>query len=140
MATNAKWTVIFDNKIIIKNYAEGTSEGVGYIIDDDAFWNQSKFSNIWAIQYGTSITSDEVEYRDETPHSAYDSSVLGDISQFANKWDSAHLARLQSNWDNDTLSIEDPVGAAETISETFRDETEAEKITRLGARPTSYSS
>ena len=49
------------------------------------FWNQSKFSNIWAIQYGTSNTSDEVEYRDGTPHSAYDSSVLGDINDFITK-------------------------------------------------------
>ncbi len=124
MATNANWTIVFEDKKIIKNYAEGADEGVGYNIDDDAFWNQSKFSNIWAIQYGTSISTDTVEYRDETPHSEYDSSVLGDISQFSSKWDSAHLAQLQDNWDNDNAD----------------GETDAEKITRLGARPTSYSS
>ena len=50
---------------------------------------------------------------------------LGDFrSQFITKWDAAHLAQLQSNWDNDNVE----------------GETEAEKITRLGARPTSYSS
>ena len=37
---------------------------------------------------------------------------------------SAHLAQLQSDWDNDNLD----------------GETSAEKIARLGARPTSYSS
>ena len=94
MATNANWTVVFDDKIVIKNHAEGASEGVGYKIDDDAFWNDSKFSNIWAIQYGTSVTSDEVEYRDETPHTSFADANLGDISQFSNRWVSAHLAQL----------------------------------------------
>ena len=124
MATNATWTVIFEDKSVIKNYAEGAGEGVGYKIDDDTFWNQSKFSNIWAIQYGTSVSTDEVEYRDETPHSSFADANIGDISQFTNKWDSAHLTELQSVWDNDNVE----------------GETDAEKITRLGARPTSYSS
>ena len=30
MATNANWTVVFEDKCIIKNYAEGASEGVAY--------------------------------------------------------------------------------------------------------------
>jgi hypothetical protein len=124
MATNANWTIVFDDKKVIKNYAEGASEGIGYVISDDSFWSDSKFSNIWAIQYGNSIISDEVEYRDSTPHSSFADANIGDISQFSNKWDSEHLAQLQSNWDNDNVE----------------DETEAEKITRLGARPTSYSS
>jgi hypothetical protein len=125
MASKGNWTIVFEDKIIIKNHAEGGSEGVGYkILDDDAFWNDSKFSNIWAIQYGNSVVSDEVEYRDETPHSSYAEANLGDISQFTSKWDSAHLTKLQSNWDNDYIE----------------GETEAEKIVRLGARPTSYSS
>jgi hypothetical protein len=135
MAAKGNWTIVFDDKLVIKNYAEGASEGIGYPIDDDAFWNDTKFSNIWAIQYGTSNTSDEVEYRDTTPHSSFAEANIGEISQFSNKWDAAHLAQLQSNWDNNTLSIEDPADSG-----TFRDETEAEKITRLGARPTSYSS
>ncbi len=124
MATNATWTVIFEDKSVIKNYAEGAGEGVGYKIDDDTFWNQSKFSNIWAIQYGTSVSTDEVEYRDETPHSSFADANIGDISQFTNKWDAAHLNKLQSDWDDSSVD----------------GETDAEKITRLGARPTSYTS
>jgi len=124
MATNANWTIIFEDKKIIKNYAEGADEGVGYVINDDAFWSQSKFSNIWAIQHGTSVSTDEVEYRDTTPHSTFADADIGAIGDFSNKWDAAYLAQLQSDWDNNNAV----------------DETEAEKIARLGARPTSYSS
>ena len=130
MASKGNWTVIFEDKIIIKNHAEGASEGIGYKIDNDAFWNDSKFSNIWAIQYGTSVSTDEVEYRDSTPHSSFVDANIGDISQFSSKWDSAHLAQLQVDWDSDNLVNENGVST----------ETEAEKITRLGVRPTSYSS
>jgi hypothetical protein len=130
MASKGNWTVVFEDKAVIKNYAEGASEGIGYKIEDDAFWNDSKFSNIWAIQYGNSVTSDEVEYRDETPHSSYADANLGDISQFSNKWDAAHLVQLQADWDSDNLYNEDGTSA----------ETSEEKISRLGARPTSYSS
>jgi hypothetical protein len=129
MASKGNWTVVFDDKIIIKNYAEGASEGIGHVINDDAFWNQSKFSNIWAIHYGNANTSDEVEYRDETPHSSFVDANLGNISDFSSRWDSAHLAQLQADWDADDYFAEDGT-----------QETEAEKITRLGARPTSYSS
>tara|TARA_R110002153_G_scaffold247327_1_gene403400 strand:- start:893 stop:1270 length:378 start_codon:yes stop_codon:yes gene_type:complete len=125
MATNANWTIVFDDKLVIKNYAEGENEGIGYNISDDSFWNQSKFSNIWAIQLGTSNSSDEVEHRDETSHCSYADANLGDISQFSDRWDAAHLTQLQSDWDSNNASD---------------DETEAEKIARLGARPTSYSS
>jgi len=118
MAAKGNWTVVFEDKGIQKE------NGIRYIINDDAFWNQSKFSNIWAIQYGTSVTSDEVEYRDTTPHSSYADANLGDFQEFINRWDSAHLSKLQSDWDNDNVD----------------GETEAEKIARLGARPTSYSS
>jgi len=135
MATNGNWTVVFDDKMIIKNFAEGASQGIGYKIDDDSFWSDSKFSNIWAIQHGTSVTSDEVEYRDTTPHSSFVDADIGDISQFSNRWDSAHLTQLQSDWDNNNQQVEDPAESG-----TFRDETEAEKIARLGARPTTYSS
>ena len=132
MATNANWTIIFDDKSILKNYNEGAEIGgaVGYKINNDSFWSDSKFSNIWAIQHGTSITSDEVEYRDETPHSSFADANIGDINQFSSKWDSAHLAKLQSNWDSNNAVDEDGNST----------ETEAEKIIRLGARPTSYSS
>jgi hypothetical protein len=122
MATNAKWTVVFEDKMIIKQ--SGDAAGTSYKIDDNSFWSDPKFSNIWAIQHGTSITSDEVEYRDSTPHSSFSDANIGDINQFSSRWDSAHLAQLQSNWDDDNVD----------------GETESEKITRLGARPTSYSS
>jgi len=101
MATNAQWTVVFEDKMIIKNHAEGASKGIGYTISDDSFWAQGKFSNIWAIQYATSNTSDSVEYRDDTPHSSWEDANLGDFQDFITRWDSAHLAQLQSDWDND---------------------------------------
>jgi len=114
MATNSTWTVVFEDKMIIKQSGDGAGP---YTIEDDAFWNQSKFSNIWAIQYGTGETSDEVEHRDTTPHCSWTDANLGDFQDFIDKWDSAHLAQLQANWDADS-----------------RDESEK------GARPTSYSS
>ena len=123
MATNSDWIVIFDDKTIVK---KGTDEG-SYVIDDDAFWNDSKWSNIWAIQYKNDNHdyNDSVEYRDETPHATWNAAGLGDFNiQFISRWDAAHLAKIQSNWDNDNAE----------------DETEAEKIARLGERPTSYSS
>jgi hypothetical protein len=122
MATNATWTVVFDDKLIIKQ--DGDGKGPHEIETDDAFWNQSKFSNIWAIQYGNAVESDQVEYRDTTPHSSYADANLGDFQQFIDKWDAAHLSQLQSNWDEDNVD----------------GETSEEKIARLGARPTSYSS
>ena len=117
MASKGNWTIVFEDKLVIKNHAEGASKGIGYKIDDDAFWNQQKFSNIWAIQYGNLNNLDEVEYRDETPHSSYEDANLGSISQFSDKWDVVHLSKLQSDWDAD-------------------ERPESEK----GARPTSYSS
>ena len=129
MATNAKWTVVFEDKMIIKQ--TGSDQG-GYIINDDTFWNDPKWSNVWAIQYKDDDEdyNDTVEHRDETPHSTWTLAGLGDFnSQFISKWEAAHLAKLQLNWDNDNLLNEDGTPG----------ETEAEKITRLGARPTSYS-
>ena len=122
MATNANWTVIFDDKNIIKN--TGAEAGTGYKINDDAFWSQAKYSNIWAIQHGTSTAADEVEQRDSTPHCSFSAEGLGDIQDFITKWDTAHLAALQATWDANNVE----------------GETEGEKISRLGARPTSYSS
>ena len=122
MATNAQWTVVFDDKLVIKQ--SGDAAGTGYNIVDNDFWGLAKWNNIWAIQYGTSNPSDTVEYRDETPHSTWEAANLGDFSDFITRWDSAHLTQLQSNWDNNNVE----------------DETESDKIARLGARPTSYSS
>ena len=124
MAAQGNWTIVFEDKCIIKNHAEGAQEGVGYIIQDNDFWGLSKWSNIWAIQYGTSNPSDTVEYRDATPHSSWEDANLGDFSDFITKWDAVHLSKLQSDWDDDNVD----------------DETEEDKIARLGARPTSYSS
>ena len=122
MATNATWTVVFDDKMIIKQ--SGDAGGTSYVIEDNDFWGLAKWNNIWAIQYGTFEPSDTVEYRDKTPHSTWEDANLGDFQDFITRWDSAHLAQLQSNWDNDNVE----------------DESEADKIARLGARPTSYSS
>jgi hypothetical protein len=122
MATNATWTVVFDDKCVIKN--TGAEAGTGYVVVDNDFWGLAKWNNIWAIQYGTANPSDTVEYRDETPHSSWEDADLGDFQDFITRWDSAHLAQLQANWDADTLD----------------GESESDKIARLGARPTSYSS
>ena len=122
MTTNAQWTVVMEDKKIIKQ--SGDAAGTPYEINDNDFWGLAKWNNIWTIQYGTSDPSDTVEYRDGTPHSTWEDANLGDFSDFTSRWDSAHLAQLQSNWDNDNVS----------------DETEADKIARLGSRPTSYSS
>jgi len=131
MASLGNWTVVFDDKIIIKQSGDGAAS---YIIDDNAFWSQSKYSNIWAIQYGTSPTSDEVEYKDETPHSSFADANLGSFQDFITKWDSAHLAKLQSVWDQDVLITYNEDGSVNTT------ESEADQIARKGSRPTSYSS
>ena len=135
MATNSKWTVVMEDKKIINH---GVKDARGFstaykILDDDAFWNQEKFSNIWAIQYGTFAPSDTVEHRDSTPHCTWEEADLGDISQFTDKWDAAHLAQLQADWDNDVVTTQDAEGN-EIV------ESEADQIARKGERPTSYSS
>ena len=125
MATNATWTVIFDDKIIInQSVLNADGFGTAYKIVDNDFWGLAKWNNIWAIQYGTSNPSDTVEYRDSTPHSTWEDANLGDFQDFITRWDSAHLAQLQSDWDNDNVD----------------GESESDKIARLGTRPTSYSS
>ena len=126
MATNSTWTVVFEDKKITKH--AGDAAGTFYKLVDashDSFWNDAKWTNIWAIQYGTTPSSDEVEHRDTTPHCSWAEASLGSFEdQFIDRWDAAHLAQIQFDWDNDN---EDG-------------ETEAEKIARAGARPTSYSS
>ena len=122
MATNASWTVVLEDKLVIKQSGDGA--GNAYTISDNDFWGLAKWNNIWAIQYGTSNPSDTVEYRDETPHSTWEDANLGDFQDFITRWDSAHLAKLQSDWDNDNVDGE----SAE------------DKIARLGAKPTSYTS
>ena len=77
----------------------------------------------------TSDPSDTIEYRDQTPHSTWEDANLGDFQDFITSWDAAHLSKLQSDWDNDN-----------EVDEEGNPESEADKIARLGARPTSYSS
>jgi hypothetical protein len=113
MATNANWTIVFEDKIIIKQSGDDAGS---YIIDDDAFWATTTFQNIWAIQSGATNTSDEVEHRDGSAHNSLADEGVN-IQLFIDKWDAAHLAKLQASWDDD-------------------DRDESEK----GARPTSYSS
>ena len=124
MASNGTWAVIFDDKKIIKKSDDFANNPTGYKVNDDSFWSQSKFNNIWAIQYENSNVSDQIEYRDETPHSSYADANLGNFSEFITRFDSADLSQLQSDWDSDIIE----------------DETDVEKIARIGARPTSYSS
>ena len=101
MATNATWTVVFEDKLVIKQ--SGDAAGTPYTIDDNDFWGLAKWNNIWAIQYGTSNPKDTVEYRDETPHSTWEDANLGDFQDFVTRWDSAHLTQLQTNWDNNNV-------------------------------------
>ena len=129
----ATWTVIFEDKTIYKR--NGAENGTSYLINDNSFWSQEKFLNIWSIQYQSNPITHEVEYRNNKLQSSYADADIGDFSQFITKWDEAHLNQLQSNWDNNNIQVEDPVG-----SETFRNETSSEKISRLGERPTSYNS
>ncbi len=132
MAKHGSWTVIFEDKLVIKKNGEyGIEDGCGHQINDDAFWSQSKFSNLHAIQFTDDNTdNDQVEYNDNSPNGLYDASVLGDFDEFISRWDAAHLTFLQETWDEDNILNED--GSA--------GETEAEKVVRLGARPTTYSS
>tara|TARA_E500000318_G_C3492927_1_gene185184 strand:- start:441 stop:839 length:399 start_codon:yes stop_codon:yes gene_type:complete len=131
MATNAQWTVVFDDKVIINHAVKNSANfSTAYFLTDssyDSFWSDAKWSNVWAIQYKDDDHdyNDTVEFRDETPHKTWTQANLGDFrTQFVSKWDAAHLAQLQSDWDNNNVD----------------GETSEEKVTRLGARPTSYSS
>ena len=93
MATNANWTIVFEDKVIIKQSGDGA--GNAYTIDDNAFWATTAFQNIWAIQSGTSNSSDEVEYIDGSPNSSFSDANLGDIQVFIDKWNEAHQEHTQ---------------------------------------------
>jgi hypothetical protein len=138
---HGNWTVVFPDKRIIKKTDDFNIEtGRGYVIDDDAFWNQSKFSNLNAIQFTDDNTdNDQVEYSDTSPNGSYDANVLGNFSQFIEKFDVAHLAQIQAEWDADVLTV-DNENFGEEGELALREETTAEQITRKGPRPTSYSS
>ena len=128
---NSKWTVIFDDKQII-NQSIKNEDGwpQRYIIDnDDAFWSDAKWNNIHAIQFidDDNDHNDCVEYVPGTlgRNTSWAEANLGSFrDQFIVKWDAAHLARLQKDWDDDNGEGETP----------------EQKINRLGNRPTSFTS
>lgn len=126
MAKHGTWTVVFDDQMIIKRTGEFNKDtALGYQCGGTDFWNQAKFSEIHAIQFtDDSIDNDQVEYKDTRPNSGYDVNTLGNFQQFIDLWDSKHLSVMQENWDNNNIENETP----------------EEKIIRLGARPTIYSS
>ena len=43
MATNAQWTVIFEDKMIVKQ--SGDAAGTSYVISDNDFWGLAKWNN-----------------------------------------------------------------------------------------------
>ena len=133
MATNPTWVAVFDDKRVINQSVRNAVTGhpTSYTIDDDAFWNQSHFSNLWAIQFGNGKVEDQVEHRDETPHTAFDAVTHGDFNEFITRWDAAHLAQLQEDWDEDNHFTDTDPPVLETAEQ---------KINRLGARPTSFTS
>ena len=122
------WTVVFEDKMIVKNEDDFADQGRGYTFtgsDHNALWADKKFSNVWAIQWTNDDDKDQVEHRDTTPHAAYSEDTHGNFrTQFIDIWDAAHLKELQAVWDADNVE----------------DETAEEKVARLGAKPTSYKS
>ena len=112
-----KWTIIKADKKIVKQYGEL----LGYIVNDNNFWNTNLNSNIHAIQYtGDNSDFDQVEFNDGTKNTYFS----GDIKIFADAWDKEYLKDLQLIWDNDNL----------------KDETVEQKTSRIGPRPINYVS
>ena len=71
-----KWSIIVEDKIIVKQYGEGAT--IGYVIEDDSFWKNNLSPNVRAIQYsGDNLDNDQVEYNDKTNHS-----ILMEILKF----------------------------------------------------------
>ena len=137
MAKHGSWTVIFDDNLVVKRTGEfDKASAKGYKCGGTDFWLQPKFANLHAIQFtDDNQDNDQVEFKDTRPNGNYDSSIYGDFSQFISLWDAAHLSQMQQDWDDNIIRIEDPEGSG-----TFREETSAEKIARIGERPTSYQS
>jgi len=134
---NVKWTVIFDDKRVInQSVVNAAGWPAGYIINDDSFWNDAKWNNIHAIQF-IDDGNDHNDAVEQVPgpnnrNMTWAEANLGDFrSQFIDRWDAAHLAQLQADWDADNVY---------NSPDSQDQETEAEKISRLGARPTSYTS
>lgn len=122
-----KWTIVPEDKIIIKQYGNGAT--FGYYVLDENFWANNVSNDIRAIQFtGDDNDFNQVEFNDGKDHDKYS----GNIQIFINEWDKLHLLRLQKDWDNN--KIRDPQ-TNEIILET-----ETEKINRLGPRPTTFVS
>ena len=134
------WTIIFEDKMIIKKTGEfSPTNCAAHKVDNGSVnWSDSKWNNIHAIQFtDDGVDNDQVEYTDSSPNGVYDASVLGDFrTQFIEPFDAVHLAQLQSEWDNNPQPIPEDASPDDMPPE----ETEAEKIARLGPRPTSYTS
>jgi len=138
MAKHGNWTVVFEDEMIIKRTEDfGMEDAKGYVCGGTDFWNQAKFSNLHAIQFSDdgNDDNDQVEFKDNSENGPYTAALYGSFQQFVDLWDAAHLAATQGEWDDDTQVIED---SSEDTG--YRSETTAEKITRKGARPTSYTS
>jgi hypothetical protein len=131
-----KWSIIVEDKRIVKQYGEGAT--FGYVVEDDSFWKNNLASNVRAIQYtGDNLDSDQVEYNDKTNHSIFN----GDIKIFSDKWDEQHLLKLQNDWDNNIEYINlGKTNPEKPNEDQFRQETIEEKIIRIGNRPTSFKS
>jgi hypothetical protein len=131
-----KWSIIVEDKRIVKQYGEGAT--FGYVVEDDSFWKNNLASNVRAIQYtGDNLDSDQVEYNDGTNHSIFN----GDIKIFSDKWDEQHLLKLQNDWDNNIEYINlGKTNPEKPNEDQFRQETIEEKIIRIGNRPTSFKS
>ena len=121
--TNVKWTVVFVDKMVVcQSVKNAGGHATGYVIDDNSLWSDSKWNDINAIQFidDGNDHNDCVEMIPGTfgRNKTWAEAALGDFrSQFIDKWDVAHLAQLQADWDAD-------------------DRPESEK----GSRPTSYTS
>ena len=135
-----KWTVIFDDKnVTCQSVLNDEGFPTPYKVNDDAFWNDPKWNDIHAIQFidDSNDHNDCVEMVPGTfgRNKTWAEAELGDFrSQFIDPWDAAHLAALQSAWDDDVIKTYDAEGN-ETSSES-----EADQIARKGERPTSYTS
>jgi len=138
MSKHGLWTVIVPSKKITKKTEDFSIENpCPETINDDAFWNQSKFNNVNVIQFtDDNIDNDQVEYTDDRSNGSYDEAVFGNFrTEFINRFDAAHLISIQEQWDvNERPEMRDSENNA------LPAETEAEKIARLGPRPTSYTS
>jgi len=142
MAKHGTWTVVFSDKIIVKRTGEFNIETAkGLTVEDDTFWNQSKFNGLHAIQFtNDNIDNDQVEFIDKTnKNTSYSESIYGDFSQFISRWDSAYLVVLQNDWDSDVLTVSNEnFGKVGELA--IREETLEEQVVRKGLRPTNYTS